>query len=277
VGGAQSGPEPRPGQDDQTKQGVLSVRVSFRYAAAAACISVLSALSGVGQAQGPQGGPARPGVPVAAQPQANYTPPSGTNVAVIDIAFVFKNHDRFNAAMADIKKDIDQFEAYVKGEQQKLKTRAEELQQYTPGSNDFRTKEAELARINSELQIIIGQKRREFLEQEARVYYRIYQEIEQSVTTFATRAKIGLVLRFSRDEMKENDRPSVLQGVNRAVVYHQGLEITIPILEDLNRRSFNPNAVPAGTGGASPPAAAVGGGAAGTLARPQIPGPAKNR
>ena len=50
----------------------------------------------------------------SAQP-ANYTPPSGTNVAVIDVAFVFKNHDRFNATMADIKKDIDQFEAYVRG------------------------------------------------------------------------------------------------------------------------------------------------------------------
>ncbi|MCU0877396.1 MAG: OmpH family outer membrane protein [Pirellulaceae bacterium] len=255
------------------------MRLSFRYAAAAACISVLSALSGVSQAQGPQPGlqpgAARPAAPAVAQP-ASYTPPSGTNVAVIDIAFVFKNHDRFNAAMADIKKDIDQFEAYVKGEQQKLKAKAEELQQFTPGSNEFRTKEADLARVNSELQILIGQKRREFLEQEARVYFRIYQEIEQSVTTFAQRAKIGLVLRFSRDEMKESDRASVLQGVNRAVVYHQGLEITIPILEDLNRRPFNPNAAPPSPTGTPAAAAANGGGPAGRVAQPQIPGARKN-
>jgi Skp family chaperone for outer membrane proteins len=258
------------------------VRLSFRCAAAAACITVLSALSGVSQAQGQPGAvrpaPAatRPVAPAATQP-ANYTPPSGTNVAVIDIAFVFKNHDRFNAAMADIKKDIDLFEAQVRAEQQKLKARAEELQTYTPGSNEFRTKEAELARVNSELQIQIGQKRREFLEREAAVYFEIYEEIEGSVANFAQRARIGLVLRFSRDEMKKEDRASVLQGVNRAVVFHQGLEITIPILEDLNRRPFNPNAVPAGPNGAAPPAASTNGGnPAGRVAQPQIPGVRKN-
>jgi Skp family chaperone for outer membrane proteins len=257
------------------------VRLSFRYAAAAACISVLSALSGVSQAQGPQPGAqpgaARPAAPAAAQPP-NYTPPSGTNVAVIDVAFVFKNHDRFNAKMADIKKDIDQFEAYVRGEQQKLKAKAEELQQYKPGENDFRAKEAELARVNSELQILVGQKRREFLEKEAAVYFDIYEEIEGSVANFAQRARIGLVLRFSRDEMKKEDRASVLQGVNRAVVFHQGLEITIPILEDLNRRPFNPNAVPAGPNGATQPAVNTGGAVqGGRIAQPQIPGARSTR
>ena len=94
--------------------------------------------------------------------------------------------------------------------------------------------------MQSDLQVGVGLKRKEFLEQEARVYYRVYREIEQTVAIFAQRNRIGLVLRFNGDEMKEDDRASVLQGVNRAVVYQQGLDIT-----DLILKQCNINTVPA--------------------------------
>ena len=172
--------------------------------------------------------------------------------------------------MADIKKDIEAFEAYVRDEQRKLKTRADELQNYNASSPEYKTKEAELARTQSELQVQIGLKRKEFLEQEARVYYRVYKEIEQSVAVTAQRYRIGIVLRFNSDEMKEDDRASVLQGVNRAVVWHSGLDITPQTITDLNRRPFNPNEKPAGPGAAAPSAAtpprsAAGPGATGPL------------
>jgi Skp family chaperone for outer membrane proteins len=186
--------------------------------------------------------------PAAAAPAA----PAGTNVAVIDIALIFKHHDRFNAEMADIKKDIDAFEAYVRDESKKLKARADELPQYNAGSPEYRAKEGELARMDSELKVQIALKRKEFLEQEARVYYRKYKEIEQSVAIFAQRYRIGLVLRYNSDDMKEDDRASVLQGVNKAVVWHGNLDITPQIITDLNRRPFNPNEKPATPGAAGP-------------------------
>jgi Skp family chaperone for outer membrane proteins len=225
---------------------VLSVRLSFQRAALAACLVTVTGASAFGQ-----------GAPAAARPAAAPATgaPAGTNVAVIDIALIFKHHDRFNAAMGDIKKDIEQFEAYVRDETKKLKTRAEELQQFNAGSPDYRTKEGELARLDSELKVQIGLKRKDFLEQEARVYYRVYKEIEQSVGLFAQRCRIGLVLRYNSDDMKEDDRASVLQGVNKAVVWHGNLDITPQIITDLNRRPFNPNEkklVPGTVGPATP-------------------------
>jgi Skp family chaperone for outer membrane proteins len=195
--------------------------------------------------------------PPTSRPAPPAAAPSGTNVAVIDIALIFKHHDRFNAAMGDIKRDIEQFEAKIREQQRVLKTKAEELQGYNTSAPEYRTKEAELARMQSELQVEIGLKRKDFLEQEARVYYRVYQEIEQSVGVFAQRFRIGLVLRFNSDDMDENDRASVLQGVNRAVVWHGNLDITPQIITDLNRRPFNPNDKPAGAAPATtaqPPA-----------------------
>ncbi len=219
-----------------------------RAALAASLVSLCGLATAWGQA------------PPASRPApAPAAAPAGPNVAVIDIALIFKHHDRFNAAMGDIKKDIEQFEAYVRDEQKKLKTRAEELQGYNATSPEYKSKEGELARLQSELQVQIGLKRKDFLEQEARVYYRVYKEIEQSVAVTAQRYRIGLVLRFNSDEMKEDDRASVLQGVNRAVVWHSGLDITPQTITDLNRRPFNPKDGQIAPGPTPPPRNAAGG------------------
>lgn len=210
------------------KQGVLSVRVSFLSATFVAG-SVITLLFGA-QASAQQGAPRA----------AAAAAPTGTNVAVIDVAQIFKKHNRFNAAMQDIKKDIEDFETFVRGEQTKMKTLAEQLQTFKAGSLEYKQKEEEIARLTSEMQVKIGLKRKEFLEQEARVYYHVYKEVEQSVQNFSIRNRIGLVLRYNSEEMKEDDRASVLQGVNRAVVFQQGLDITPLILEDLNRGTVAP-------------------------------------
>lgn len=230
----------------------------------AAIAAILVTLCGqLASAQGPGQGIPGQGAPGGGRPAAASAAAgaelSGTRVAVIDIALIFKHHDRFNGSMADIKRDIEQFEAYVKGQQASLKTRIEELQQFGPTSQEYKSKEAEVATAQSKLQVDIGLKRKEFLEKEARVYYQVYKEIENAVAMFSQRASIGLVLRYNSDDMKEDDRQSVLQGVNKAVVYHQGLDITEYIITNLNRRPFNPNDKPGGAAPTIPAAGAPGG------------------
>jgi Skp family chaperone for outer membrane proteins len=222
-----------------------------------ACLFSTLALATVVSAQSgpPAGGPIR--TAPAAAPAS-----SGTSVVVIDIAYIFKNHTRFNAAMQDIKTDIEQFEAYVRKKQTDFRTQGEALQQFKAGTPEYRQKEEELARLQSDLQVEVALKKKEFLEQEARVYFRVYKEIEQEVSVFAQRYRISLVLRYNRDDMKEDDRASVLQGVNRAVVFQQNLDITEPILKQLN--------------GSAPPPTTPAGGASGTISTrpgPVVPRP----
>jgi Skp family chaperone for outer membrane proteins len=222
--------------------------------------SLVTALACVGQLQAQQGPPGVARTPVSA------AAPSGTNVAVIDIASVFKSHNRFNAAMNDIKKDIEDFETFVRNEQTKFNTKREQLATFKPASLEYKQLEEELARTQSDLQVKVGLKRKEFLEQEARVYYRVYREIEQQVGLFAQRNRIGLVLRFNGDEMKEDDRASVLQGVNRAVVYQSNLDITSFVLQQLNGNTPTIQPTPSPQGGAT-------GINANRPATPQIPQP----
>ncbi|WP_425617880.1 OmpH family outer membrane protein [Anatilimnocola sp. NA78] len=200
------------------------------------------ALAQVGGVGAPPAGQ-RPGPAAAAAPAAPRVTPT---IAVIDIAKIFKGHNRFNAMMGDIKKDIEDFDGIVKAETQKLKTMSEALQQYKAGSLEYRQREEEAARATSDLQVKVGLKKKELLESEARVYFQVYREVEQSVANFSNANQIQMVLRFNSDDMKEDDRNSVLQGVNRAVVYYNPmLDITGYILQDLNRGP----SIPPTTGG----------------------------
>ena len=208
-------------------------------------------------------GAARPAAPAAASPPAV----SGTSVVVIDIANIFKNHIRFNEKMKEIKAEIDAFEAQIRGEQTKFNQKRESLAQFNPSSPEYKKLEEELARMQSEVQVQVGLKRKSFLEQEAKEYYKTYKEIEQSVAVFAQQNRIGLVLRFNGEEMKADSRESVLQGVNKAVVYHDRLDITEWILKDLNRGAIASPTGPAAQPGAPGP----------RISSPQIPGKAPLR
>jgi Skp family chaperone for outer membrane proteins len=200
------------------------------------------------------GGARPPGGPPPAAP-APAT--AGTSVAVIDIAYIFKNHVRFNRQMNDMKGDIEAFDASIRGEQQEFAKKREALTQFNPASDQYKKAEEELAHIKSNLDIKVAVKRREFLEQEAKVYYGIYREIETEVASFALKQRIQLVLRYSGDEMKPDDRASVLQGVNKPVVFQDRLDITMLILGQLNAGQT----MPAGAGGIAPPGPGAPGGA----------------
>jgi len=184
----------------------------------------------------------RPGTPVPTAPPPAAAP-SGTSVVVIDVAYIFKNHGRFNARMNDIKKDVEAFDAQIRTEQQNLQTKMEGLKSFGPSSPEYRNLEVECARADADLRVKAGLKKKEFLEREARVYYDVYKEIESTVAVFCQRYGIDLVLRFNGEDMKPDDRNSVLQGVNKAVVFQRGRDITQTILTALN----------AGAGGATQP------------------------
>jgi len=215
-----------------------------------------------GQVPGGAGRPAAGPPPAAAQPVV-----AGTSVAVIDIAFIFKNHVRFNAQMNDMKRDIEAFDAAMRDETTKINKKQEIMQGFNPASKEFKAADEELAHLKSDFQIKVAAKRREFLEQEAKVYYNIYREVEDKVTEFALQNRIQLVLRYTSDEMKPDDRSSVLQGVNKPVVFQDRLDITQHVLNKLNAGAT----MPAGTGGVAPPSVGAPVGNQGPIARP--PGP----
>ena len=156
---------------------------------------------------------------------SDETPPADephrVPVAVIDIAKVFKDHRRCNERMAAIKGEIEIFEGDVR-------TRRELIAGTKITDSD------KAAELENELQAEVELKRKDFLEQEAVVYFEIYSEIESSVARLCRERDIGLVLRYHADVMKKDDRASVLQGVNRAVVHRRVPDLTGDVLDIAN-------------------------------------------
>ena len=104
--------------DPRWQQGVLNVKTTFLVLAT--LVATLTVF-----------------VPVVAEAQAPRAN-GGTAVAVIDINYIFKNHQRFKATMEDIKSDIEGFESHLRDERTKITQKAEQLKSLPAGSQQYK-------------------------------------------------------------------------------------------------------------------------------------------
>jgi len=160
---------------------------------------------------------------------------AGTNMVVIDIPYIFKNHTRFKAAIDDIKKDIDAYKKFMTDQQTQIRAEREKLGQYKPGTTEYKRIEEQIARMSMEIQLEGAKRQKDFMEREAQEYYKTYKELQDAVAEFAGRNGISLVLRYNSQEIDPSKRESIMQGVNGMVVYQNGLNITELILDRINR------------------------------------------
>ena len=137
--------------------------------------------------------------------------------------------------MEDIKRDIKSFEDFYRSQREEATKLAQQLETFAAGSPEYKDLEAKMAKMTADMQVAMRLKKNEFLEREAKVYYNAYAEVLDHVGDFAARNNIGLVLRFNGTEIDPKDRASVLQGVNRAIVYQSRLNITQFIVERINK------------------------------------------
>ena len=172
---------------------------------------------------------------------AKKVAPSGNRIAVIDISHIFKNHAGFKQAMDGMKKEVEAFEAELRKRGKEIEGLREQMRNFKSGSPEYKGIEEKMAKRAADGQAQTQLKRRDFLEREAKIYYDIYMEIGAAVAQFSQRNGISLVVRFNSAPIEGTDRNSVLEGVNRAVVFQQNLNITPMVLQMLNRRVADAN------------------------------------
>lgn len=172
-----------------------------------------------------------------------------TPVAVVDIGHIFKNYPRFTQAMESVKSQAKTTDAKLVQRRDAIQAKLETLKSYKSESVEYKSLEKEIAHLQAELEADRALKRKELLEKEAKIYYIVYNEIQQQVKTFADTHGIGLVLRFSTEQMEPTNRTSVMQGVNRPVVYQRNLNITYDVLDRLKRATSRTAQSPRSTTG----------------------------
>ena len=174
--------------------------------------------------------------PATAQNPAGVNAPK-VGIAVVDINYIFKNNEKFRAAMDGMKQEFQTVDAELKAEQQKIVQAEQQKQTFNPGSNEFKQLDDRIVTMKADLQVKVTQKRKVLVEKEADIYYRTYQEVSQAITYYAQRQNIGIVLRFNGDEADPNNRESILRSINKAVHYQNQIDITPDVLALLNRNS----------------------------------------
>jgi Skp family chaperone for outer membrane proteins len=156
-------------------------------------------------------------------------------VALLDVPKIFKSYNAFNARMTQIKGEIELYEKEV----DKKRADIEALRPKKDGSgldSGANVGEDVIAKLQTALQTEVTLKRKFFLDAEALAYAETYASIEKAVEEIAKARDIGVVLRFQSEKMDAADRASVLQGVNRAVVYSDVPDLTNDLLTALNRQ-----------------------------------------
>jgi Skp family chaperone for outer membrane proteins len=172
--------------------------------------------------------------------QAQVPNQAGSNaskysVAVVDISYIFKKHDRFRTTMDAMKKEMETIEAELKADREKIAGNEQERNRYAAGSAEYKQLDEEVARQMAEFNLKMGKLRKDFLEREAKVYYQTYTEVCDAVQYYAKRQNIGLVLRFNGEKADSNSRDAILRDINKPVVYQDQIDITPDVLTLLNR------------------------------------------
>ena len=168
-------------------------------------------------------------------------------VALVDVARIFKAHARFNQSLDGMKKDAEMFQTMMRSEQEKLAAEAEILKQIDPNTAEFRAKETEIGKQLAALQVTQSQKGRAIAEKEARLYFDTYVEVTQEIANFADRNGIKLVLRYNSEPIDAANRQSVIEGVNREIVFQTGRDITDQIIATINGSQADAARRPGGT------------------------------
>ena len=160
----------------------------------------------------------------------------GHRVAVVDVAYIFKNHKGIQAQVTKIENDLKAYDAELKQKREALKNAVEQLKTLKVGSAAYSKQEELVASMESKLRLDMARKRKELGEAEAKIYFDNYQQIAAGVKFLAQHYKINLVLRYNSENMDVEEGNSVIRGVMKNVVYHDdSLDMTKGVMQYLDQ------------------------------------------
>ena len=158
--------------------------------------------------------------------------------AVIDLSHIFEQSTYVTGEVAKIRREADATAEQFKKLEAQLRKSAESLKDYKQGSPEYARLEAQLVQRKADLRVQAQLKQKQLAEQQSKVYFAAYEQVEKLVRLYSMNNGISLVLRSNQKEAKAPQTAAErMRRIQRPVVFEQNVDITLPILEELNRRS----------------------------------------
>ncbi|MBN1910823.1 MAG: OmpH family outer membrane protein [Pirellulales bacterium] len=183
----------------------------------------------------------------SAQFPSQNPPAVASQVAVIDVDYIFQNHKRFKDTAKQVQESENALRKSFLEEEKAIRGMIRELQDLEMGTADFKQLEERITRRKNELQTQAELKKREFDIYKVRVLHGIHTEIRQEVASIAAARRITLVLKFGNSEPIDPQKPdNLVRDIGSMVMYSApGVDITGEVLARLNQRAgYGNNATP---------------------------------
>jgi hypothetical protein len=183
---------------------------------------------------GPGGGHSTlwPGSALAA-PEGEQPRGPATTIALMDIAYIFKNHKSFNDQMKVLEQRAQAFQQTMQATEAQLNLLKSRMEQATDKAEKEKL-EAELAKQGTDFQLFVRTNQRDVQDVEAKIYYDTYVLLQEETKKYCRSRGIHVVLKFNRDPIKAEDRNSVMQGLARPIVFSDAPDISEDLLKALD-------------------------------------------
>jgi len=162
---------------------------------------------------------------------------NGGLVAILDVAKVFKDNPVFDTKMKAIKAEADALKKKIQDQQELIRKDAAGLEEFGVGTPERNNLEATLEQRQTALRTQARQAEADLLAREAGIYYDTYTEMQTVVAKLANQYGISLVMRFDSAPISRDNRPEVIQAVNRTIVYHHKVDLTGMVIQAMNPAS----------------------------------------
>ena len=153
-----------------------------------------------------------------------------TNVAIVDIGEIFKNHVEFTRGLEALKQEAEQFKNGSASIQQELLKKAEGLRMYQPGSDEYIRAESALAQETAKREVEQKARMTDMMIREAKLHYDTYVEVTKLISDYCQKQGIALVLRYNGMQMNPKDPATIMQKVNGNIVYQRPDKDITPII-----------------------------------------------
>lgn len=159
-------------------------------------------------------------------------------IAVLNMDRIFKTHKPLQDQLAPVREEAKKLQETVQLRQAEIETVATQIRKTDPGTPDFQRLQAQLLKLNGELQQLAQSGQQSIQKQESTIYLVFYRTLDEEVTKYAKAKGLKLVIR-QQDSSLDDNQPlqEILKSLNRSIIYQDGLDITDDILKALGTRA----------------------------------------
>ena len=168
-----------------------------------------------------------------AAPEGEQPKVPATTVAMMDIAYIFKNHKDFNKDMKALEQEANTFQQNMQATDARLQLLLARVKQ-TEDKTEKEKLEDTLAAQATEFQVSVRKTQQDISDREARLYYGAYMLLQEQTKKYCRARGIHVVLKFNRDPVTPSDRKSVTEGLAHPVVFSDAPDISDDILKAMD-------------------------------------------